>query len=444
MPTIRALVLGACCALLVVAAPASAAGPYGATPMDTSAYALGRVRLNVIFMESNGQIDANQENWTAAQLSNVHREIGETVDFWESLTAGYHPNARLKFDVNYANGGVPIETPYEPINRPSFDDSNWINGAMNQLGYNSFDHFENVRAFDHDQRTANGDDWALTVFVVNDEFDADNRFSNSQFAYSYIGGPYVVTTYGNDGWGIDRYNRVLSHEMAHSFFALDEYTGGGARNNEFSGYLNGINGNSELNGQGQVVVPPQPQALMLNNTLDTSPFTDVQLGHRDTDGDTIPDILDTFPLLTGNALGSDPLAGMFAFAGSAVVTTIPNENTNQIGFSSSGADMTINWIAGTEYRVNGGAWSPVLGALDGLFDEGLESLAFSLPTLIAGGYDIDVRALNSVDNPSNELHFHFESQAAVPEPSTLALASIGAIGLLASVRRRRTPARDSL
>ena len=71
--------------------------------------------------------------------------------------------------------------------------------------------------------------------------------------------------------------------------------------------MNGVNGNAELGPTGQPVTPPQPNSLMLNNTLDTSPFTDVHVGHRDTDADSIPDILDTFDVLAGNNGGSDPV-----------------------------------------------------------------------------------------------------------------------------------------
>ncbi len=406
---------------------------HGATSIDTSAFALGKARLNVIFLESDGSIDVNQENWTAEQLSNVQREIGEATSFWEGLTAGYHPNARLAFDVNYVNGGVPMTTGYEPIRRASFQDSFWISDVMGDLGYAGGGHFDDVRAFDHDQRIAGDTHWATTLFVVNDAVDADKRFSNGQFAYGYIGGPYMMLTYSNYNWGIDRFNRVLSHELAHSFFALDEYQAAGNRNNERSGYLNGINGNAELNGFGQVVVAPQPNALMLNNTLDPSLFTDVQVGHLDTDGDSVPDILDTLPLLSGGELGSDPLLGMFAFVGSTVVARLPNLNTNQLGFSSSGAEMTINWITGAQYRVNEGPWIDFTAA-DGSYDEDLEALSLSIAGLPAGSYLIDVRTMNSVDNASFPMRFAFASALAVPEPGTIGLA-LGAVAMAAFARR---------
>lgn len=429
----------AMCGCALAADRAVAAEVFGATAIDTSAYALGRARLNVILLESDGSIDLNQENWTPGQIASVQSEVAEAVGFWEGLTAGYHPNARFEIDVNYVNGGAPLATGYEPIRRASFQDSLWINDVMTDLGYPGGNHFDSVRAFDHDQRLDGDAHWSTTLFVVNDAVDADKRFSNGQFAYGYIGGPYTVLTYGNYNWGIDRFNRVLSHELAHSFFALDEYAAAGNRNNERSGYLNGINGNAELNAQGQTVVPPQANALMLNNTLDPSPFTDVQVGHRDTDADGVPDILDTFPLLTGGQFGSDPAAGVFAFLGDSVVTTIPNLNTNQLGFSSSGAEMTINWIAAGQYRINEGAWID-FAAADGAYDGPMEALSLTVAGLAAGSYTIDVRTVNSVDNPSAPLRFAFESALAVPEPGTMAmLATVAAVAFAwRGVRRRKT------
>ena len=209
--------LAAAIGFLLLAAPALGQVPFGAEPIDASAYMLGTFRFNVVFLESNGGIDTNQENWTAAQLANVRAEIDEVAAFWEAETAAYHPNARLQMEVNYVNGGTPIATGYEPITRSSSQDSLWINQAMNSLGYANSSHFNNVRDFNHDQRVAGGTNWSSTAFIVNDEVDTDNRFSNSMFAYAHIGGPYTVFTYANNGWGIDRFNRVMTHELAHSF-----------------------------------------------------------------------------------------------------------------------------------------------------------------------------------------------------------------------------------
>ncbi|MCH8921828.1 MAG: hypothetical protein IIA67_01630, partial [Planctomycetes bacterium] len=236
---------------------AAALLPFQAQPKDQSAYALGSFQLNVIFVESDGTIDVDRENWNAGQISTVKTEIAQATSFWEQQSADFHPAARLTVDINYVNDAVPITTGYEPISRAHTEDGLWINQALSTLGYNSPSKFENTRRFNHDQRLAAGTNWASTLFVVNDLADPDHKFSDGWFAYAFHGGPYAVLTYENNGWGAASFNRILSHETAHLFFALDEHEGARVRANARSGYLNGTNFNSEIDAAGNVRTPPQ-------------------------------------------------------------------------------------------------------------------------------------------------------------------------------------------
>ncbi len=403
--------------------------PWQAQDRDQSAYALGSFALNVIFLESDGSTDPNQEDWTAGQLTDLHTEIEQAAAFWEGLTASYHPNARLDITVNYVNAGVPMATGYEPITRSGYGDrSLWMNQVMAAMGYNSSNADINTRDFNNDQRDSLDTHWAATLYVVNDAADANNMFSDNRFAFSEFGGPYIVTTYGNNGWGIDRYERVLSHELGHVFFALDEYYGSGARNNQRSGYLNGINGNAERNSAGTRVTPPQPDALMINTVLDPSSYTSVQVGHLDSDNDSIPDILDTVPLVIGDTDGSDADAGIFAFSGYAIVNPIDNKNPKT--WAESGADITINTIAGGYYNLDGGGWTSFLPT-DGQYGGYFEMLELEISGLDPGPHTIDLRIINSVDNYSDTHSFEL---LVTPEPSS---AIVLLLGLCAVVRRGR-------
>ena len=403
--------------------------PFGATDEDQSAFALGSFALNVIFVESNGAIDVNRENWTAAQLSDMHTEIEQAAAFWEGQTSSYHPNAQLDITVNYVNGGVPMETGYEPIGRTGIGSSSlWKNQIMNSMGYWSSSSNSNIRAFNNDRRDAMETNWAATLFVVNDQNDSNHKFADGYFAFSLYGGPYIVTTYNNNGWGISRYDRVLAHEMGHVFFALDEYVGSRARTTDRSGYLNGVNGNAELNGAGAKVPAPQPNALMLDLTLDPSYYTSVQVGHLDSDNDTIPDILDTFPTLTGSASASDPDAGLFSFTGTASVS--PEDNKNPKAWANSHNDMTINTIASGRYNLDGQGWVD-FPAVDGAYGDYIELIGLQLSGLNPGNHTIDLRITNSVGNHSDIKSYQL---FVTPEPGTLGMLSVG---LLACLRRRR-------
>ena len=429
--------------MIVVVFPASLAAcparlaaqrPFGALDQDQAAYALGSFVLSVIFVESNGLWDPNQEDWTAGQLANLHGEIEQAAAFWEGLTSSYHPNARLDITVDYVNEGVPLETVYEPITRSGPDDSSlWMNQVMNTLGYNSPDANANTRNFNNAQRDSLGTNWATTLYVVNDAVDSDNKFASGYFAFAFYGGPYVVTTYDNDGWGINRYDKVLSHELGHIFFALDEYYAGGARNNARSGYLNGVNGNAERDSRGNQVTPPQPDALMLNLVLNPSTFTSVQAGHSDTDNDGIPDILDTTPILVGDTAGSDADAGIFSFSGYGVVNPLENQNQNPETSAQSGNDMTINTIELASYNLDDRGWT-VFPAADGYYGGSFKQIELVLSDLDLGFHTIDLRITNSVGNHSDIQSFEL---FVTPEPCTPGILCLGAFAFLRRGRKGR-------
>jgi hypothetical protein len=409
--------------------------PYGALHVDQSAYALGSFALNVIFVESDGSIDANQEDWTAEQLTTMHTEIEAAATFWEGLTSAYHPNAQLDVTVNYVNSGVPLATGYEAITRDGWNGSSlWMNDVLATMGYNGTIAKINTRDFNNDQRAALGTHWAATLYVVNDAVDSDGKFADGRFAFSLHGGPYVVTTYSNNGWGVNRYHKVLAHELGHVFFALDEYKESFERNNERSGYLGGVNGNAELDASGQETTPPEPDALMLNITLDPSSFTSVQIGHLDTDGDSIPDILDTLPRILGQELGSDPDAGIFGFMGLASVQ--PMNNVNPKVWADSGSDITINTLESGQYNLDGQGWIEFL-PVDGSFGDYEETLQLQLTDLAPGPHTIDIRITNSVGNHSALQSFEI---LVTPEPATLGVLWAGMIVCLRRGRKRRKAA----
>jgi len=338
---------------------------------ETSEYLLGSVACGVILPESTGAIDPSTEEWDIpAELQDVTLGISLAIDWWNSQ----NPSAGVNITVPCVHH---TPTSYEPINRPQTDEGLWISEAMTYLGYPGTDYFSQVRDYVNALRDSTGTDWAFAIFVVDSSNDPDGMFADGEyFAYAYLGGPFLVMTYDNNGWGIGNMSRVAAHEIAHIFYATDEYDG----ITEHSGYLNV----ADVEGSG---------ALM--DTLDwwLSAGTEGQIGWRDSDGDDLQDIIDTFPDTVLNPYSPDPTEEpILTYTGT--VTEIPHPNNNPHG---TGRDVTINTITNVQFRVDGGSWIDAT-PIDGVFDEALEDFAFTTPTLEEGTHTIETRGINSVNN----------------------------------------------
>jgi len=347
---------------------------------DTSEYMMGSVSVGVLLLESDGTGETSTESWTGTEENQVKSEIKEALNWW----IGQDTNAGISFVYDW-NYGVSVSI--EPINHPSvFTDSSWeeqwVTEAMATLGYSSGDRFARTRSYINDLRTANNSDWAFAVFVVDSSNDADGCFSDANpptfmpCAWAYLGGPFVVMTYDNDGWGINRMNQVMAHETGHIFYATDEYDG----TTEYSGYLNA----ADVEGSG---------CLMDNNNLCLSSGTKLQIGWRDTDTDGIHDILDTNPETSLTSYSPDPTNDDTpTYLGSATVA--PYTNNNPYG---PGNDVSINTISSVQYRIDAGTWTPA-AAIDGTYDEHVEDYTFTTSSLSHGSHTIESYSKNSVGN----------------------------------------------
>jgi hypothetical protein len=371
----------------------SSSGP-GPGYYDTSEYFIGSVAVGVIFLESNGSIDPSTENWNTTETTNVQNQINQAMTWW----ANQNPYAGISYvlDVHTA-----VPTSYEPIIHPSamtnpMYEKLWVSEAMAYLGYGSGDWMKRTRDYVNAMRTAKGTDWAFTVFVIDSSNDADGCFSDGYFAYAYLGGPYIVMTYDNNGWGITRMNQVMAHETGHMFWATDEYDG----ITEFSGYLNA----PDVEGSG---------CLMDTNALVLSPGTKLQVGWRDTDGDTILDIIDTDPETVLNPYPQNPTSNQtLTYTGFATEVPYPNNNPQP---GNAGNDVTINHIILVLYRIDGGTWNAAIPC-DGLFDSPMENYTFTTPPLTHGPHLIEAFAINNVWN--NDLTPAFDNITIDNPPST--------------------------
>jgi hypothetical protein len=374
---------------------------------QTSEFMVGNIAVGIILPESNGATDPQTENWDAARMTQVTNEIQAAMSWWNTQ----NPNGHLTFTYDIH---TQVPTQYEPINRSSNDDGLWISETLTTLGYTGSTWSAKARNYLNAIRNANHTDWAIVVYVVDSLNDADEKFTDGYFGYTY--GYLVVMTYSNDGWGINNMDSVMAHEFAHDFGAGDEYCspgysccyGGGQY-----GYLgipnsncaagcdansNGIcDGNDSTPGSNCHNCPTCVNTTCLmrqggvSNGLDT--VSKQQVGMRDTDGDGLLDPADTKPLVTLTTVPPDPAStSTVSYSGSA--DDIPYDSPNR-------TDVTINHIVSVQYQIDSdGNWRAATPD-DGTFDETTEPWNFTTPSLADGLHTISIRATNRVGNISD-------------------------------------------
>ncbi len=356
--------------------PVSQSPPVSALQSSTpvlfgqSEYMIGDVAVAVIFPESDGAIDTQSETWNSTRIDTCLAGISDGLSWWESQ----EPLANLTF---YISSYGTAATGYEPIVRPHDDEGLWIAEIMDGLGYHTdnITYLEEVAALNGYEMDQHGTDWAFTIFVVDSLNDTNGSFSDGWFAYSWIGGPYLIMTYDNNGYGIENMDFVCAHETGHIFWATDEYDGF----QEYSGYLNVADGDGEA-------------CLMNYETWNICPATAGQIGWRDTDSDSLLDPVDTAPdTVFDPAPPGFTSNSVLTYTGLAEDIPLPNNNPQ---WWSTGQDISINTIVDVQYRVNGGDWLSATPT-DGAFDGGAEEFTFTTIPLPPGPHTIEARAWNS-------------------------------------------------
>ncbi|HCC48370.1 MAG TPA: hypothetical protein DEQ38_09700 [Elusimicrobia bacterium] len=375
--------------LLLLACGAAQAAPYGAGFYDTSEYLAGKVAVNIIFVESDGSIDARTETtgWTVGKKSSVVTGIQNAMTWWATRSAA----ANLSFVYNSAT----VTTGYEPISRTSDDEGLWVNQVMGKLGYGEADYFDRVFHYNNDRRDAAGTDWSFTFFVVDSQNDADGMFADGFFAYAYIGGPFSIMTYDNDSYGIGDMPSVAAHETGHIFYALDEYADSNCTRAQVAGYLNGANSNCE-NGGASV------ECIMRGDvwpyyTPAVCAHTAKQLGWSDANSNGELDLLDYPPNTALGVYSPDPTTNTSPVYYGAAHSTGAYTNSNTYAFWGSPRtpnNIGIGRVASVEYKVDAGAWQAAT-ASDGAFGGSAEDYSFTAASLGSGGHTMQVRALNT-------------------------------------------------
>lgn len=348
---------------------------------QTSEFMIGRVAVGIILPESDGSIDPSTEDWTSQEQQQVFSEIVAAMNWW----AAREPRAKLTFfyDDHFTS---PLGTGYEPINRSHADQGLWIGQVMGKLGYSASSYFTRVRDYNNALRNQYQTDWAFTIFVVDSSKDGDNKFTDGYFAYAYLGGPFTVMTYGNNGYGSGNMDAVTAHEVGHIFRALDQYSSARQSCTYRSGYLYVENQNSQYGGCSSNETSIMRGQVWPYSSGAVDYYARGQIGWWDSDGDDILDPVDTTLQIALEPQAKNPASeGVVTYFGS--VEDIPYPSPTR-------PDVTINTITSVQYRLSGGQWLAATPS-DGIFDSASESYTFTTQSLAPGVYVVDVRAINS-------------------------------------------------
>lgn len=361
---------------------------------ESSQFLAGSIAVGIVFPESNGVTDPSTEDWTSAETTQVVSEIVAALDWW----AQREPAAQLTmvYDV-----GSPVPTAVEPISRPYTDQQLWITDAMTAMGFEGYSYFDRVRAYNNYLRQTYGTDWAFTIFVVDSSADADNRFSDGHFAYAYLGGPFMVMTSGNNGYGISNMDAVTAHEIGHVFRALDQYATANVACDAVSGYLQVENQNSQQGCATDVPSIMRGQiSPFVNAQIDD--FARGQLGWADSNGNGVLDVVDAGLLVSGVTTVTNVSTTVFTITGRVEETPFPSPKYRAV---------LINSLTAVNFAVDGGAWQAAQPA-DGAFDDYAEDFMLTTGTLTPGTHTI---TLQTVDNFGVQ---HEQVLATVTVPGT--------------------------
>ena len=354
----------------------------GPSYYQTSEFMFGTVAVGIVMPQCNGTIDKCTETWTTAMMDQVYNQVQAGTKWWTNRMGG-----RVTFVFDQQR---QVPTGYEPINHPQSDESLWIADTMTHMGFTGTTYFEQVYAYNNWMRQKYATDWAYTILVANSLNNPAGTFSNGYFAYSYVPGPFTVTTYDNDGYTINNMASVIAHETGHIFGALDQYSGANVACTATSGYLVMQNQNSQQNCSTNVdSIMRGGVTPYTNNYIDQ--FALGMVGNRTTKSPTMPDPINTTPIVALNAVASPTNNTNPTFTGTAQDQPFP---------SPGGNSVTINIITSVKYRVDNGAWQDAKPSdASPTFNKISQGFTFS-PALGPGSHFIEVQAFNRVTNGS--------------------------------------------
>ena len=384
--------------------------PYGARWTDTSEFMIGRVAVSILFPESDGSLDLNHYDWTPALRDSVVRAAVRGLAGWTAVAA--QRGVPLSFAIEVHPG---LATKYEPIDRAAGEEENWIADVL--MGFAGYRSDALTLCYDvaNQARGRLGAQWSVLLFAVQDDTDSDGAFADGAISHAKLGGPYFVTPINNLNTTSASLDYYIRHEIAHSFWALDEHfpsTGWWACQLT-TGYFNQPNYNSVVPAPGYCGV--RRGCLMYANQPDSlCDYTQYQIGWVDRDHNGSLDLFETRATARPDSSEYRAVAGPpITLRGIALEGGLWNQNPYHF---FSGDTISAATIDSVLYRLVGDPWSKAT-PLDGAFDSGRELFMATIPPLPPGNYVVEWQAWNTNGLPSQETGTTFLSLRASTAPA---------------------------
>jgi hypothetical protein len=220
------------------------------TRAPTSAFMEGSVAVGLVLVE--GPTPALR--FSPAERTKIVAEVQNGLSWHVSQ----NPAADIVFDYD-----IQIVRLQIPANPGAADlEAHWRNPAMAELGFQPS--FDGVYDYVDLLRARLATRWSYCAFFT--------RYPLRHFAYAAIGGPRLVMSYDNDGWGPDNIDRVFAHETSHIFGAVDEYASSGCDCGGAWGRFSVRNGNCDA------CAPTPVTCLMLANAFQFCDYTPAHVG----------------------------------------------------------------------------------------------------------------------------------------------------------------------
>ena len=329
--------------------------PAEAHHRENSEYMIGSVWVTLALFENPEHTWANLPGIN--HIENTISHTREGLDWWEDMFDIHNPNSviSLTFHLDTFWADTPFSTTHPLVSNGSeIEDTEglWGKDFYEANGVTGQWYLYIAMDFNNRQRIANNTDWAFTIFVTN---RTHTLGSGQGQGNSYIGGPRVLIEYNaQNSFRTDNMRVTVAHEVAHVFYALDEYSGS-SNHTERSGYYNTQNTNHPSGGNVHTA-----NSIMSNGYVTgfrdkiASPETLEMIGWRDSNGNGIIDILDTPLTLSVVSYKFNIFDKTFSFTGNSSVTALQNQNPNRPpggeDWQPAPSSITLNTVDRLQYR----------------------------------------------------------------------------------------------